>query len=725
MICSRLVRALGFSALLLTADPLAAGVDRWTPLGPDGGGVTALAVASGVSGLVYAGTAAAGVFTSRDGGSTWQPALTGLPSGDPILFLAAGGRDGRSLYAATQFAFYTSANGGQQWTRRQLPVELPIGLSSAGIVSLAASPVAPQTAYLSFSRESFTGGLLKSTDGGKHWQTLDTGVSQAFSPSFAAIAIAPSAPDTVYLATYSQGGRILRTTDGGGHWSVAGTLDSDAFYAFVKLAVDPRRPRTVYAAWNDKVARSTDGGATWSRLADVGTPPGEAIAGAADLAVDPASPGTLYFAFNRYVPGYGGWYDGGILKFDGRIVRSVDGGASWSQPAVTDAVAALKVDGVRTSHLYAGVSRIGILRSDDRGGQWRQSNLGLSAAPVCSVTPDPFTRDLLYVSAGLCDTPYDVLGSSDDLGFLKGTTAASWTKVNRGARDPERALEAYGIVADPSVPGTLYAATGQGLFKSVNGGARWDPLQDGLGAILDAVFRVAIDPTDTRRLYAVGYKLGYPICGGFCPLLPVYDAAQSTDGGITWTKLLPSTISFGFDAEGYTGFDLVIDPHDPRTLYVGHATAHLFKSTDRGATWSVVTVRIPGQADEGLASRLVIDPSAPRTLYAAVQFGNDSIETVVKSTDGGQTWARAALGLPQLAGVTDLVLDRALPSTLYAATTQGVFLSTDGAGRWSPLANGLSPRTVWQIRIDPFDPATIYAGTEGEGGLYVLTRSDR
>lgn len=77
------------------------------------------------------------------------------------------------------------------------------------------------------------------------------------------------------------------------------------------------------------------------------------------------------------------------------------------------------------------------------------------------------------------------------------------------------------------------------------------------------------------------------------------------------------------------------------------------------------------------------------------------------------------------ASVHDLVLDPSGPSTLYAATDRGVFVSTDGAESWSPLSAGLTSRNVLSIRVDPFDPATLYAATVGDGGLFVLTRSAR
>jgi photosystem II stability/assembly factor-like uncharacterized protein len=708
---SRLVPALGLAALLLLTGRLSAGVDRWTPLGPDGGAVTALAAPSGEEGLVFAGTETAGVFVSRDGGASWQPVRSGLPTGERIRFVTAGGPGGRFLFAVLGAEVHASEDGGKSWKRLRLPSQIngSVGMDlSTGIISFAASPDA-RSLFLGYRSPGFDNRLFRSTDGGRSWKAIDLEVFPY--ARLGEIAIAPSAPATIYAAILFSQGEILRSTDNGNTWSVVGNLEEAAFYQEgVELAVHPRDARILFAAYGGTVARSTDGGATWARLAEVDPPASYELRLAAELVIDPATPSTIYFAFNRRVPGYGGWYDGGIIKFEGWIYRSTDGGVNWSRAAVSDTVSALRIDSVQPRRIYAGVSRIGILRSENGGVAWKKSNRGLMAASLCAVTPDPFTRDLLYISAGVCQQTYDDLADNDDLGFLKGNTARTWANVSSGLRNPVRVLEAYALVPDPQVAGTLYAATGHGLFKSVNGGVRWESLP---GLTLEAVLSVAIDPTDSRILYVTGFSLGYPHCGGHCPLEPVYGSLKSTDEGVTWTGLLPAELG--------TGLDIVIDPRDPRILYVPDSQGRLLKSTDRGVTWTVLPVKGIGQS---VLLRLVIDPTAPQTLYAAVYSYRDGRGSAIRSTDGGRTWARVSQRL-QAADIRDLALDRERPTTLYLATSEGVFISEDAGARWSPFSKGLTSRDVYRIQVDLLDSATIYAGTRGDGGLFVLTRSNR
>jgi photosystem II stability/assembly factor-like uncharacterized protein len=170
---------------------------------------------------------------------------------------------------------------------------------------------------------------------------------------------------------------------------------------------------------------------------------------------------------------------------------------------------------------------------------------------------------------------------------------------------------------------------------------------------------------------------------------------------------------------------VAIDPQDPRILYSWDGKGNLLKSLDGGATWA--TLPLPNGADDLLSlRRLIVDPAAPRTLYAVAFSIFYEQTSLLKSTDGGLTWARAEQGLPPGSDLRDLAFDQERPATLYAATNRGVFVSNDAGGRWLSLTKkGLTNRDVVRVSVDPYDPATIYAGTRGDGGLFVITRSDR
>ena len=154
-------------------------------------------------------------------------------------------------------------------------------------------------------------------------------------------------------------------------------------------------------------------------------------------------------------------------------------------------------------------------------------------------------------------------------------------------------------------------------------------------------------------------------------------------------------------------FQILSYASDPNRLYVvdSYFGGYLFRSDDRGQNWCYVEAYVPGF--------VVDDPSHPDVLYAP------SYQGVVKTTDGGASWASASVGLP--AGyATSLVLAPSNPSVLYVYVAPGgnvpsqLFRSGDGAATWSPVVSN-QPQSYWQLTIDAFDADTLYAS---DSGLY-------
>ena len=157
-----------------------------------------------------------------------------------------------------------------------------------------------------------------------------------------------------------------------------------------------------------------------------------------------------------------------------------------------------------------------------------------------------------------------------------------------------------------------------------------------------------------------------------------------------WTAIGP---------DGANVMALVIDPVTPSTAFAGTIASGVLKTTDGGASWATANV---GLATTNIVA-LVIDPSTPTTLYAATDMG------VFKSTDGGQSWAAANQGLDWGGDVVyALAVDPRLPATLYAGTPAGIFKTTNGAATWTPVNAAFEGQPVGPISIDPTVPSAIY-----------------
>src|SRR5207245_766195 len=124
----------------------------------------------------------------------------------------------------------------------------------------------------------------------------------------------------------------------------------------------------------------------------------------------------------------------------------------------------------------------------------------------------------------------------------------------------------------------------------------------------------------------------------------------------------------------------------------------VFKSIDGGQSWTLMALRL------GVSS-IEVDPSQTATLYAAGTSG------FFKSTDAGASWVVMNVGLTDTE-VQALVMNPAIPSTLYAATVNdGVFKTADGGQSWASATAGITARVVGALAVDPSNAATLYAGS--------------
>jgi len=340
--------------------------------------------------------------------------------------------------------------------------------------------------------------------------------------------------------------------------------------------------------------------------------------------------------------------------------------------------------------LYAGAHWTGVFKTSDGGASWTQAGLG--GFTVVALAVDPNTPNSVY--AGVA--PEDDYGDFGDLELFRSLDGGR-TWVPSTPSVPPRCIEA--LIADPRIPGTLYLSACTSVFKSVDAGNTWSEIKNGLpvpgaGAFVGAL---AVDPQDSRRIYAAAYR-----CGQTGPP-PACDTRIFTtaDGGDNWTEATSSPLT------GSLGGALVIDPQNPSTLYL-HITwtggrTGVAKSIDGGKTWTTPTAYL----SSGFPTQtLAIDPRDPNTLYAS-DLG------VYKSADGAQTWT--TIYQPPT-GFAALVVDPQTPGVIFGAGSSGIIRSTDGGSNWISLTSGLDAVQVLSSAIDPQHSGTLYAGSNG--GVY-------
>jgi photosystem II stability/assembly factor-like uncharacterized protein len=630
-------------------------VNVWTSIGPDGGAVDALAIDPSNPRVLYAGTAAGGVFKSTDAGESWRPASEGLAT-KSVQGLAIDPSHPETVYAATLAyvgaggGIFKSGDGGATWTSAN--AELNSGDATHQFTAVVIDPASPATLYAvgDFS-------LFKSKDSGATWSSVDSGIELEV-PT--AVAIDPFDRSVIYLGASFDG--VFRSGDGGASWVPAhfGLPLADSVQV---LAADPTTRGTLYAGTSAGVFKSTDGAASW-QAANAGISVFSVLA----IEIDRAAPSTVYIGTTA------------------GIFRTRDGGSTWSFVAAFGSLACPSVvlDPANSSTLYAAAAANGVVKSTDSGTSWLPSSAGLRALSVLAIAVDPLVPSTILVSTAVQGRGTAGLFESHDAG-------RSWRDVSASVPS---SLRIGALAFDPTDPSTVYAG-GDGLLKSTDGATSWSPIDNGLPVPGPTLFidgeSLAIDPQTPSNIYA-GLFFGFHVGGAI---------AKSIDGGESWTTI---PVVSG----AVTG--IAVDPRQPSVLFATVNGRDLLSSVDRsqdaGASWASVLF-LQGSL------RCVAIESRTSVVYVG------GLQGVSRSADQGSSWSSGATAVtrvpqPPLTSVESLTVDGTTAGTVYAGSFgSGVFRSTDAGLTWTAMNRGLANTFVTAVSSDPSVAARVYAGTDG------------
>jgi hypothetical protein len=233
------------------------------------------------------------------------------------------------------------------------------------------------------------------------------------------------------------------------------------------------------------------------------------------------------------------------------------------------------------------------------------------------------------------------------------------------------------------------------VFKSVDGGTSWSDADIGLAAAIGWTgpgARLTIDATIPATIYATSREGVY----------------KTTDGAASWYAVNSGLPIGSGGPDACCGPAVVINPRDSNTLYVTSWNSALFKSIDGGASWHAAGSGLPAKWYAGAAdaapgfgsSRLAVDPRNSSTIYAATLNG------IYSSSDGGDSFT--AYSQVRADPVYSLALDPQRSGTMLAGGLfTGLSQSTDGGMSW---LTGVGIGRVVALAIDPQNPNIVYAG---------------
>ena len=532
-----------------------------------------------------------------------------------------------------------------------------------------------------------SGGVWKTTDSGTTWTPI---FEQGAIASIGDVAVAPSDPSAVWVGTGEAniaphggwGDGVYRSTDAGRTWTHVGLRDT---HHIGRILIDPRDAAHVYVAafghtWGSNRERglfeTRDGGQTWKALLFVSED-----TGVIDVAVDPGDPRTLYAAaFER--PGVVRRADSSQERpalpqrrapredSESGIFRSEDAGATWTR--VTTGLPGKSVGriGLAVCRREPGVVLAiiegptgGVFRSEDKGRTW---NKGASISPggayFGQIRVDPTTSQRVWVLGA------DPLFYSEDGGRTfcasedgrDNTYCTNWLERIH--------FDTHALWIEPGNPDHMVLGSDGGVYITHSRGRTWEYIQSlplgqffQIGADMEEPYLVYGGQQDTgtwsaphRTLYTMGIAnddwFGVLVGDGY------YVAPHPTDPDVVYAEYQGGRL-FRIDRKTWERRDitpvaprgeppyqidsnqpLVLSVHDPRTVYMGGSV--LFKSTDRGETWTIVldVNASPGTRSSPRSgvqvSTIAESPLVPGVVWVGTEGGRVRV-----SEDGGRRGA--------------------------------------------------------------------------------------
>lgn len=628
-------------------------------------------------------------------------------------------RDPAVFYVATATGgVWKTVNNGTTFT----PVFDGEATSSIGDVAIA-----PEDANLVWvgtgennnrQSSSWGEGVYKSTDGGRTWTNMGLKESR----HVARIIVDPVDHDVVFVASlgslWGPGGDrgVYKTADGGKTWTRTLFVDDDT--GATELVMDPSNNKTLYAAtyqrrraaWGmngggpgSAIWKSADAGETWTKLTS-GLPEGPK--GRIGLDVYRKNPNVVYARVEH--PGEGGVY------------RSDDAGASWTKLGSTNPrpmyFSQIRIDPIDDHRIY--VLGVSLHVSDDGGRTFRDNGARNIHVDFHAMWIDPSNSNHLMIGGdGGVGISYD---RSQTYVWLNNMPIGQFYHVTYDMKSPYTVCG--GLQDNNTWCGPSAIRTSSGIAND-----DWFIIGGGDG------FQAQIDPTDPRIMYA-----------------------ESQDGRMNRVDRVTNerkTIR-PEPEEGQTNYrwnwntPLILSPHNPATVFV--AANRIFKSTNRGHEWAVISPDLTTNADrdelplmgvpgnkitiarnDGVGAYPTITTFAESPTRAGLYYAGTDDGQVQVSRDDGKTWTNVTAkipGVPKNTSVSRVASSQFDEGTVYV-TFDGhrgsdfngyVYASQDSGGTWKSIAGDLPKGQVARtITEDLKNPNVLYLGTET--GLFVST----
>ncbi len=663
----------------MTSDNTTSGGNSGTPqaqftfsqVAMGGGGFVSGVFATSEEGLYYARTDVGGSYRYNKDTQKWEAMSYDISEEDRGLLgidgLAFGEKDPNKVYMLAGTEYFSngltcllySDDYGKTWNRTDLTEMIKAhgnGMGRGNGERIAVDPKNSDIVYVG----GRTGGMVKSTDGGKTFTALDMGTNTSTSNGngICSIIIDPKSGDdsactTIYAAiSRTQEDNLYKSTDGGATWNPVADAPKGFFTQRMKYNGDGKIAITYASAegpWNNN---RTSGGI---RLLDMSndtftdiTPVKKSYG---DIVIDPANPDRMVACTeNIYVPQPNGQFgDEFYVTTDGgknwtllnEKMKMSDGGVEWISTASMHWCSSMAIDPNNTNKVMV-VSGNGIFTCDniwDENPEFYFFSKGIEETVPYDIISIPggklvsvigdydgFAQDNaeeygvvhssvagsmtgLAVAAKATDTWVKCGGDEEKPGFWYTLDAGkTWNNVKYSPLESKKV--AYGGYVGVSADGKRFfwaPGNDSSIYYSDDLGKTWTKSEGGVGAK-----KIICDPVNPDYVYAASG-------GAFF---------YSEDGGKTFTQNMTLSI--------FTAARPVVAPGKEGVVY--YPAMGLQVSTDYGKTFTRMDTLAACMA-VGLGKGKT--DSDPYTIFVWGKPTNDDPMGLYWSEDEGKTWSRA------------------------------------------------------------------------------------
>ena len=612
---------------------------------------------------IYAGAPAGGLWVSYDDGQNWKTftdELTNIGVSDlaidPVhpdtMYLATGDRDAADTYS---FGLLKSTDGGVTWGTTGLSFSVSNNSRIGRVV------VDPDSTHI----------ILVATNGGIYRST-NYGVNFSFKQSGNFIGIHNGIGDTAYATTTGSSPKVYRSVDNGNSWShlTSGLPTSSKYRCELTLSGTPGKLYVVFGASDygyGGVYRSTNGGTNWTLMSSTPNIMGWSNNGSGSggqawydlsIACDPNQENTIYV--------------GGV-----NIWKSTNGGSTWS--IVGHWYGAGSTPYVHADHhhasfrpgsseLYVGTDG-GVYKTTNAGSSWSDLNDGMNITQYYKI------------SQSTMDTSLVLAGAQDNGSHMRSSTM-NWSEVTGG--------DGMDNGVDATNDNLLYTSVYYGdFYKSSNGGAFFS----GINTLSPAgsgnwVTPFNTDPVTANTIYA-GFKKLW----------------KSTNAGSSWTATSSANVAGNANMDEFE-----IAPSNTNYIYA-LINGNIYKSTNGGSTWSSITPSGSLSFGNNITG-VAIDADDEDHIAISIS-GFTGTTKAIESFNAGVTWSNISSGLPNVPA-TAVIFEGGSSDGIYVGTDIGVYYKSSVYPNWVSFNENLPNVIISDFELYE-DDALLRIGTYGRG----------